>query len=211
VLIARANINPSHAQTGAIACALLTLPFLNQDRIARSMAALRTTYRNPSRRTQQLFSAMLVVVVVLLIISKLLAFSRFDSLLGLAFTAVIVIGIASSIRTIIAQRQSQAQALAQSPWEYIPLWERQLVVAATIPMVTARLVSLLVAASADHGEISALTLGAFCTSVVLLLILKPTRATYVGHCMRCKTPVPIAFVQFGSCPACNDELAQRFL
>ncbi len=209
VLVARANLNPSQAQTGAIVCALLTLPFLSQDRIARGMASLQTSSRNPSRRTQQLFSALLVVIIGLLIASKLLAFSRFDNLLGIAFTAVLVIGIASSIRSVLAQRQSQAQALTQAPWEYIPLWERQMIVTATIPMVTARLVSLLAAASADHGEVSTLIIGAFCTSVVLLLILKPNRATYVGHCLKCKTPAPIAFVQFGSCPVCDGELAQH--
>jgi hypothetical protein len=209
VLFVNSHISPGHAEVGAVLCALLTLPFLNQRAIAHGMANLRALTRKPDHRTQRIFSALLVVVLGLIITSKLLAFSRVDNLLGATFTALIVIGIVSSIRTMLAHRQAQAKQLAAAPWEHIPLWERQLVVTAAMPMVTARLVSLFGALSTQNSQVTGLTLTTFGTSLVLLLILKPNRATYVGHCARCKTPVPIAFVQFGSCPACDQELGER--
>lgn len=211
VVLVNAPISSAQAEVGAVLCALLTMPFLNQRGIAQGMAHLRTLARTPDHRTQRLVSVLLVLVLGVIITSKLLTFSRVDNLLGAVFTALIVIGIVSSIRTMLAHRQAQAKQLTEAPWEYIPLWERQLVIIAAIPMVTARLVSLFGALSTHDGEVTGLTIATFGTSMLLLLILKPNRATYVGHCSRCKTPVPIAFVQFGTCPACDPELGDRLL
>ncbi len=152
---------------------------------------------------------MLITATTLVAAAKFLALSHFNNFVGLIFSIMLLLGIVASLRHAIENARIHGQALKDSPWLQLSLWEKQLIIIFTIPIVTARLVSLLGALSVSTGEVTLLSAVCFGASVLLLLTLKPQRANYIGMCAKCETPIPIVFVEYGSCPACNQELAEK--
>jgi len=211
-LIALFNKNPfpiPNVESAAILCALLSLPFLNQRAIAVRMSSLRSFHKRGDQKKPKALKATLIMAATLVAAAKFLALSNFRNIVGLIFSAILLLGIVTSLRHAIESARVHGQALKDSPWLQLSLWEKQLIIIFTIPIVAARLVSLLGALSVSNSEVSPLSIGCFGASVVLLLVLKPQRANYIGMCAKCKTPIPIVFVEYGSCPACNQELAEK--
>lgn len=197
------------AQVVALLCAAITLPFLNQQRVARSLATLRRWQSGSLKKRSQTIKPLIGLVIALLIGGKLILLPTINNVASLLVAGIIILGIISSMKHVMNETRARSHSLAQAPWLYVLLWERQLVALLCIPIVAARLISLcgaLSLGSASHPTASVVYL---LIGIVLLLALKPQRSTFIGWCPSCKSPAPIAFVEYGSCPRCNEELARH--
>jgi hypothetical protein len=201
-------LTAEQAQVAAVVGAIIALPFIHQKGLLQGLARVRRS-QNRSRQTGSRQGAIVMaVLLVVLVAAKLVFLPTLNNIASLAFAAILLLGIISSARHVMRESRSHAEALRTSPWLYITMWERQLVVLFSLPMVAARSISLIGAlslGSTPHPYFAVLYLA---TSVVLLLILQPQRASFIGWCPRCKSPTPIAFVEYGSCPKCDATLAQ---
>jgi hypothetical protein len=173
------------------------------------MSRLRNFHKRPDEATPKALQKLLLVAIALSVAVKLLVLPRLDNFVGLLFAIIIAIGLISSVRRGLEQSRVHRQALKDSPWTQVGLWEKQLIAIFTIPMVAARLVSLIGALTAHNGEVTQVSVVSFVASVLLLLALRPQRSHYLGMCAKCKSPIPIVFVEYGSCPACDRELAEK--
>ena len=201
------TIPEAFAQRGALLCALLTLPFLNQASMCNRVSALRrgnkAAVEGKTKRFRGLFLAMLVTAVGL----KPLLVGRVDNAVALVLVAFLVLGAIKSAKHAIEKEKASRELFKDSPWSHISQWQAQLVTILGVPIMFARAVSIFTAVSvtADTAHTSALV--GFVVSAILLAMLKPEKRFFLGFCGRCKHPVPIVFVDYGSCPLCDERLS----
>lgn len=201
-------LTAEQAQVAAVVSVIIALPFIHQKGLLQGLARVRRSQNRARRAESGRGAVLLAVLLAALVAAKLVLLPSLNNVAALVFAAILLLGIISSARHVMRETRVHAEALRTSPWLYITLWERQLVVLFSVPMVAARSISLIGAlslGSTPHPYFAALYLA---TSVVLLLILQPQRASFIGWCPRCKSPTPIAFVEYGSCPKCDATLAQ---
>lgn len=197
------------AQIAAAIAALCTLPFLNQAALAKTLAKTRrwqTKSGRPSRLPQR---AIIPLLIILMISAKLAFLPTLNSFAAIMVTIIILIWIASGVKHTIRQNRERSRILARSPWLHVVLWERQIVLLFLLPMIAARMVSLFGALSLGSATSPTFALGAMATSIILLAALKPVRSAFIGWCPNCRSPTPIAFVEYGSCPGCDQHLAPK--
>jgi hypothetical protein len=208
VFVPHTPISEEIALALAITCAVLTLPFLNQNNLALLLSRLRSFGRNPEQKNTRMAQRLLLVVLVLLVAGKLVVLPSLTNILGVLCAAVVCFGILRSIQQARQAQNKHAKELQDSPWLQVILWEQQIVIISCIALAAARLVSLFGSLSLKGTGVTSLSLGSFGASVLLLLCLKPNRSAFIGICKRCKTPIPITFVDYGSCPSCDKALQE---
>jgi hypothetical protein len=210
VFVPHSAIAEGYAQSLAIVCALITLPFLNQKRIASFLSDLRSLAKEPNKKNARTIQVALVLIVLLLIAAKLLVLPSIRTVVGALCATIVVVGALKGAQHVRQHQRQQTRELEDSPWLRVTLWEQQVVVIWCIALVAARLISLFASLSLNGTGVSELSISGFAASFLLLLCLKPNRAAFVGVCKKCKTPIPIAFVDYGSCPSCDKALQQLF-
>lgn len=141
------------------------------------------------------------------IVLKPLLVGRVDNIAALILVAFLVLGAIKSAKHAIDKEKASRELFKDSPWSHISQWEAQLVTILGIPMLLARAVSIFTTVSATADAAHTSTLVGFFVSAILLAMLKPERRFFVGFCGRCKHPVPIVFVDYGSCPLCDERLS----
>jgi hypothetical protein len=195
------------AEQGALLCALLTIPFLNQVSICNRVSALRrgnkAALEGKTKRFRGIFLALLLIALVL----KPLMVGRVDNVATLVLVAFLVLGAIKSAKHAIEKEKASHELFKNSPWSHISQWEAQLVTILGAPMMFARAVSLLLTLGATADTATLSTLVGFLVSATLMTMLKPERRFFIGFCGRCKHPVPIVFVDYGSCPLCDERLS----
>lgn len=205
-LFLNTTLSTEQAYTTAALCAVLTLPFLNQRALARRVAALRRVQADVQTKKRRITKAALPLLLATIVVAKLAALPAVRNVVSLLAAAILLLGIISSLQHIIREGRAQSARLRSSPWLYVNLWERQLLIIFSVPMIAARLVSACGALSlgtSPHPIYGAIYV---VVSVLLLLALKPDKTAFVGWCPRCKSPAPIAFVEYGSCPHCDAQV-----
>ncbi len=197
------------AQIAATIAAIFTLPFLNQAAIARTLAIARRSQTSSGRPNRLIQRAIIPLLIVLMVVAKLAFLPTLNSFVAIVVTIIILLWIASGVKQVIRENRERSRTLARSPWLYIVLWERQIVLLFLLPMVAARMVSLLGALSLGNATSNTFAIVALATSIILLAALKPVRPAFIGWCPNCRSPSPIAFVEYGSCPSCDEQLARN--
>jgi hypothetical protein len=192
----------------AITCALITLPFFNQKRVTAVVSHLRALGRNPEQKNARAIQVALLAAAALAVTAKLLVLPSISSLLGALCAAIVFLGVFQAARSAQQQRKQQTAILKESPWLQVTLWERQVIFIWCIALLAARFISLFGSLSLQGTGITPVSTTCFVVSLVLLLCLKPNRAAFTGICKKCRTPIPIAFVDYGSCPSCDKDLQQ---
>ncbi len=206
--IPHSPLSEETAQILAITCAVITLPFFNQNRVTAVVSHLRALGKNPEQKNARAMQLILLVAATLAVTAKLLVLPSLSSLLGALCAAIVLFGVFRGAQSIKQQRREQAKVLNESPWLQVTLWERQLVFIWGIALLAARFVSLFGSLSLQGTGITLVSTTCFTASLLLLLCLKPNRTAFVGVCKKCRTPIPIAFVDYGSCPSCDQDLQQ---
>lgn len=193
------------AERAALLCSLLTLPFLKQASVCHRVGALRRGNKaavdGKSKRSRGMFVALLILAILL----KLLLVGRVDNVAAVVLVAFLVFGAIKSAKNAIEKEKASRELFKDSPWSHISQWEAQLVTIVGIPIMLARVVSLCATLSVDATPFS--NLAAFLVSAILLAMLRPEKRFFLGFCERCKHPVPIVFVDYGSCPLCDERLS----
>ncbi len=201
------SIPVESALSGVTACAVFSLLFFDQIRVSRILSQLRRLGATPNQQAARLIQLLLLAIIVVTVGVKLLLIQTLTTRLGIIFTLLAGLAALGALVTSQAQHKERLQKLDALPKLKIAQWETQLVIFSIIPLLLARLLSTIGALSVpEFGATSPLSLSCFITSLILLLGLKPNRAAFVGICVKCKAPIPIAFVDYGSCPQCNQEL-----
>jgi hypothetical protein len=205
------RIDPRQALSWATVAALVLLPFLAQEALYRAMAALRILNAKQLESKPFLIPLMSGVFVGGIIALKILSLLQISGVWGLALivliTAATLHGIAHSLRT----NARHSHMIKTDAWSRLLQWESQLVVLSLIPLLIARSISL-VGALSIGAEVSPLRfLVFFSISVMFLAMLRPTKRLFIGFCKKCKQPVPIVFVDLGSCIQCDEKLRAAYL
>lgn len=125
--------------------------------------------------------------------------------------ATLVIASLVVVRRALQQHQLDRAQLMKNPWQHIQRWEDQLLIITLLPMVAARTVGLCSSLTSPALHHSLFYPTCLVSSMLLLLLLRPQRAHFIGTCIRCKQPVPIAVASFGSCMQCDTQLRDSFL
>ena len=203
-------IAPERAQIISIICGIFILPFLNQGNISRFLARIRGI-QGRNRNSGKTAASRLLVGTAIggLILTKLLLLPSISNFVSLIVTGGLIVGIILSARHFLSEAHKHSNALLASPWLYIQLWERQMLILYILPIVAARCISLCGALSTHATDDSVTSASYPIASAILLLALKPARSSFIGWCKKCKAPTPIAFVDYGTCPACDGALAQN--
>jgi len=191
---------------GALVMALATLPFLDRRRMASMISRVRRINKRESERTSLVISFILGGSVVLTLLFKVLLLPRIDNILALIFVGCLIVGALKHIQHTVAGRSKERDALKTSPTRYIQNWESQLVTLSAMPIVMARSISALATVASTSSDDHFFRIVALFTSFTFLLILKPARDVFAGFCVKCRHPTPIVYVEYGSCPECNDTL-----
>lgn len=194
----------------AALCAIIVLPFLNQKRLAKRIALIRGQMGGNRAKSAGSNKAIIIAVITLIVVTKLALLPALNSIAAFIVAGIIVLGIVSTIKHFLKESTTRSQSLSKSPWLYVLLWERQLVIVFCLPIIAARLISLCGALSLGTMQTPAMGALYLITSAVLLTAIKPDKSAFMGWCPICRSPVPIAFVEYGSCPRCNKELADQF-
>jgi hypothetical protein len=192
-------------EMASLICAAATLPFLNKALIFNLLSKLRRAQNKSraSRSSSPLLSWGSVILVLVLIVAKLTLLPSFNNLLSVGLALFLIIAAITSARHLLQETAIHAKSLVSSPWLYIPIWERQLIILFSLPIVLARMVSLLGVLSFNCGATYIFPLITTITSAILLLAMKPERRSFVGICKNCLAPAPIAYVEYGACPRCG--------
>jgi len=193
--------------SGALVMALVTLPFLDRRRVARIISRVRRLNKKESERTSLVVSFVLGGCVILTLLFKVLLLPRVDNILALIFVGGLILGAAKHIQHTVASRSKYRDTFKTSPTRYIQNWESQLVTLFAMPIVMARSISAIATIASAAPENHFFRLAGLVTSCVFLFILKPTRDVFHGFCVRCRHPTPIVYVEYGSCPKCDDNLS----
>jgi len=200
-------VEPGFAERGALLCAVLTIPFLKQAWVCSRIAALRKGNREAvhgkTKRARGLFLTALLAVLIL----KPLLVGRVDNVVALILLLFVVFGAIKSVKSALEREKATRELFKDSPLYHISQWQAQLVTIVGIPLMLARAVSLFTTWSSPPVEPSLAAIVGFMVSCALLAMLKPERRLFIGSCSRCRHPVPIVFVDYGSCPLCDERLS----
>jgi hypothetical protein len=189
-----------------ILCGLITIPFLNQLRVGDLLSKLRRLEQDSTQKSNRLLQIALTIAISVPIGLKLIMVPKLSTVFGMVCALLIGFGILRSILAARKQISQQRNALQQNPLLKISGWEQQAVILYSIPLIAARLLGIVGGLSILAPGVTTLSAGCCVASFLLLLCLKPDRGAFVGVCKRCRTPVPIAFVDHGSCPCCDPAL-----
>lgn len=190
-------------------CALAVLPFLNQFRIAQSLARLRDLQQAKKHLLTGATKLIIIVFCFVLVMLKLQRIDYFASIKGVIFSLFIVCWGALLIYSKIKNHRLAHHDSDDDSWLQILAWERQSVFLNIVPLFLARGVSFIPSLSSSVTDISWGTYIQTISSALLLLMLRPKREHYLGHCSTCLSVVPIAFVQYGKCPFCDNTLSKN--
>jgi hypothetical protein len=204
------TIPPEVAQRIATLCAIVALPFINQKALARLITLIRGRIGGDSPKTTGSNKAIIVALIALIVMAKLALLPALNSFAAFLVAGIFLLGIVSTVKHLLMESARRSQSLSKSPWLYVMLWERQLVALFCLPIIAARLINLCGALSLGAAQKPYIGLTYLLASTVLLTALRPERSTFIGWCPSCRSPVPIAFEEYGSCPRCNKELADQF-
>jgi len=200
-------IESSLAERGALLCALVTIPFLNQAGVCSRIASLRkgnkAAVHGKTKRARGLFLTALVAVLLL----KPLLVGRVDNVVALIFLLFILFGAIKSVKAALEKEKATRELFKDSPLYHISQWQAQLVTVVGIPFMLARAVSLFTTWGSPPYESYSAAIVGFVVSCALLAMLKPERRLFIGSCSRCRHPAPIVFVDYGSCPLCDERLS----
>jgi hypothetical protein len=199
------NLPQAIAERAALLCSILTLPFLNQASVCNRVGALRRANKAAVDGKSKRFRGIFVALLILAILLKPLLVGRVDNMAAVVLVAFLIFGAIKSARYAIEKEKSSRELFKDSPWSHISQWEAQLVTIVGIPIALARVVSLCSTLSVAATPLS--NLAAFLVSGILLAMLRPEKRFYLGFCEQCKHPVPIVFVDYGSCPLCDKRLS----
>jgi hypothetical protein len=187
----------------------MTLPFLNQGGICRMVSRLRAHNKKHLESRSTLIGGIVLGGLVLMLSVKLLLLPRIDNAVALIFVLCVVFGAFKTFRQALKDTKSSRDTLSETPMSHIEQWQTQLVIIFLAPILGARAISLclsLADVSKDHPLWWG---GGIAISALFLAMLKPKRELFVGVCHRCKHPVPIVFVEFGSCPLCDETVGNQ--
>ena len=204
-LFAKNLLSSELAQSIAVIGALFILPFLNQRRLSRNLASLRRLQNRARTNSQLNGKTALLLVIGAFVVTKLAMIPSLNRIPALIVAAIMILGIVSSVRHFLKETHARSKSLAESPWLHVVLWERQLILLLCIPIFAARLVSLVGALSLGTTATPEYNLVYPVLGVILLLALRPNKDAFIGWCPKCKSPTPIAFVEYGTCPRCDRE------
>lgn len=140
---------------------------------------------------------------------KALLLPRLDNIVALFFLLCLVIGALKTFQQALKDTKVLRDTHRNNPKIQIDQWQMQLVVIFLLPMIAARAVSICLSAANTEPDQLAWCGTGLLTSGLLLSMLKPKRTCFIGVCQKCKHPVPIVFVEFGSCPRCDDKLREK--
>jgi hypothetical protein len=190
----------------ATLCAAITLPFLNQARICRLISRLRLHHKKHLESHSTLISGLILGGLCLTFAVKVVLLPRIDTVVGLVFLLCIALGALKTFRQALLGAKPSINQPFTTPLMHIEQWQTQLIAIFILPTIAARAVSLSMTLT-DYTNDRMLWCGTgMFMSALLLAMLKPKKAYFVGVCQRCKHPVPIVFVEFGSCPLCDEKL-----
>lgn len=190
----------------AALCALLTLPFLRPEIARRYLSALRNANRSDTSRLSKIAKPMVFACLIAPALSKLLFVPRLDNLLAIVFLGMLAFGAFTNARKSLKDRAIQNKLLQESPAHRIKQWERHSITVTTISFVAARTISLCGVFCESSRNAPLTALGYTAMSALFLMMLRPQKQFFMGVCKRCKRPVPSAFVDYGSCPLCDETL-----
>jgi hypothetical protein len=193
----------------AIGCALLTLPFLKQDRVCQLVAKLRTHNKKLLESRSMLMSGVILAGITIMAAVKVLMLPRLDNLVAMAFLLCVIVGALKTFRQALRDTKALGEILSENPRKQIDQWQRQLVVIFLLPMLAARAISLTLSAASTAPDQAVWCGAGLLMSGLLLSMMKPARSCFIGVCRTCKHPVPIVFVEFGSCPRCDEKLKEK--
>jgi hypothetical protein len=148
-----------------------------------------------------------LALLVLAILLKPLLVGRVDNAMTLVLVAFLALGAIKSAKQAIDKEKASREMFKDSPWSHISQWEAQLVTILGIPIMLARAVSICATLGVTADSSGLVPLVGFVASALLLGMLKPEKRFFLGFCERCKHPVPIVFVDYGSCPRCDKRLS----
>lgn len=193
----------------AMLCAAITLPFLNQAGMCRLLARLRLHNKKHLESRSRLISGLVLGGLCLTCGIKLALLPRIDNVVGLLFLLCIALGALKTFRQARKAEKPSVEESPATPLVHIEQWQTQLIIIFALPALTARAVSMVMSmADYSHDRIVWCAAGML-MSALLLAMLKPKKEYFVGVCQRCKHPVPIVFVEFGSCPLCDEKLRNQ--
>ena len=187
-------------------CALAVLPFLNQIRVSQSLARLRDLQQAKKHLLTGATKLIIITFCFALVMLKLQRIDYFTSIKGVLFSIFIVCWGGLLIYSKLQNHRLTPHNSDEENWLQILAWERQSVFLNIVPLLLARGVSFIPSLSSSVSDISLGTYIQTISSALLMLMLRPKREYYIGHCSTCLRIVPIAFVQYGKCPSCDDML-----
>jgi hypothetical protein len=200
------TLSQTIADSGALICGLITLPFVNQAAMCNRVSVLRKGNKAAVDGKGKRLRGLFVILLLLGVLAKPLMVGRIDNIVALTLVLFLVFGAITSAKHALEKEKAARELFKESPWSHISQWEAQLITILGIPIMLARAVSSFVTlAAGPETPLSAFV--AFLVSATLLAMLRPERRFFVGFCQQCKHPVPIVFVDYGSCPLCDERLS----
>jgi succinate dehydrogenase/fumarate reductase cytochrome b subunit len=193
----------------AILCAVATIPFLKQDAVCRVVAKLRTHNKKLLESPSTWTTGMIVGGIALMASVKALLIPRLDNVIAIIFLLCVIFGVLKALRQAVKETKAVRDTHRDNPKMQIDQWQMQLVVIFLLPIIAARAISILLSAASTAPDALRWCGAGLLTSGVLLLMLKPKISCFIGVCRTCKHPVPIVFVEFGSCPRCDETLLEK--
>ena len=126
------------------------------------------------------------------------------SLLALIVIGLVVLSAVPSVLKALAERRAQNLNLLDDPLEMVLTTNRLIFALRAIPILAARLISLVSTLKLCLGGGTLIQgLGFTVASFVLLLIYRPERSSFACLCRGCSMPAPLALRNCGYCPRCS--------
>jgi hypothetical protein len=192
-------------------CALMTLPFIDQQRAHSTLSRLRVAHKKGLSASSKTTPVVIGAVALLVIVAKSITLAGGAGIIPALVIIVMLGATAKHLRAAYREGIRDQESLRSNAWANVRRWEHQVVIVSLVPMLTARAIGLCGALSMFPSEDPVLRAVFSGTSLVLLLILKPYKPFFLGSCARCKQPVPIVISDLGSCLGCDEDLREKFL
>lgn len=195
----------------ATVSALMAVPFLDQQRVHKTLSRLRSVHKKGLSAASTTIPLVMVALASIAILGKSIALIGASGLFPVLVVAVVLGGAIKHGMHTYREGQKDLERLRANAWSTVARWEQQLVIVSLAPMLFARIISLCGALSMAPRESTALRLIFFGTSLLFLLMLRPHKPFFLSSCKRCKQPVPIVLSDLGSCLGCDQDLREKFL
>ncbi len=197
--------------TLAILSAVMVLPFIDQQRVHKTLGQLRSAHKKGLASASATIPVAMVTLATVALLGKTLAFVEVSGLFPAIVVVIMLGGVIKHTLNSYREGQKDIESLRSNAWSKVARWEQQLVIISLAPMLLARAISFYGVLSIVPEESGALRLIFFGTSLLLLLILRPHKPFFLSTCQRCKQPVPIVLSDLGSCLSCDKDLREKFL